>query len=83
MFDSQTQSEVLPMSNVRPTRTVIDAIKAIDETVGGVLSWVAGKRSIRGADSAVAGATEELLSWTGLTTSGKKRRDSPGRTKRR
>ena len=36
---------------------------AINSTVGGLLSWVAGKDSVRRGTSAADGAIGELLSW--------------------
>lgn len=73
------------MSNIRPTRSARPAVdlpalvKAVDHTVGGVLSWVAGTKSTRDAGSPTVAATEELLSWTGLTTPGSKHRRRTGR----
>ncbi|HEX3779739.1 MAG TPA: hypothetical protein VHX38_08715 [Pseudonocardiaceae bacterium] len=73
------------MSNIRPTRSarpVVDIpalVETVDKTVGGVLSWVAGTKSGRDATSPTVAATEELLSWTGLTTPGSKHRRRAGR----
>jgi hypothetical protein len=36
---------------------------AVDAAVGGLLSWVTGKDSVRRGRSAVDGALGELLSW--------------------
>jgi hypothetical protein len=68
------------MSNFRPARharPVIDipaVVDAVDQTVGGLLSWVTGTKSTRNVPSPTVAATEELLSWTGLTTPGSKHR---------
>lgn len=72
------------MSNIRPARParpVLDipaVVDAVDQTVGGILSWVAGTRPGHNAGSPTVGATEELLSWTGLTTPGRKHRGRIG-----
>ena len=73
------------MSNIRPTRSarpVVDIpalVETVDRTVGGVLSWVAGTKPGRAATSPTVAATEELLSWTGLTTPGSTHRRRAGR----
>ncbi len=36
---------------------------AVDAAVGGLLSWVAGKKSVERGVSATDGAVGELLSW--------------------
>jgi hypothetical protein len=77
------------MSNFRPARAarpVVDipaVVEFVDQTVGGVLSWVAGTKPGRGAESPTVAATEELLSWTGLTAPGSKHRRRADRIGRR
>lgn len=46
------------------------ALYWLDQTVGGVLSWLAGKDTIRRGGSSTNSAAAELLSWTGLVKRG-------------
>ncbi|GAA1657601.1 hypothetical protein [Fodinicola feengrottensis] len=44
-----------------------------DQLAGGVLSWIAGKDTIRSGRSAVDSTLGELVSWTGLVRAGDRR----------
>ncbi|HEX4224546.1 MAG TPA: hypothetical protein VHZ97_19405 [Pseudonocardiaceae bacterium] len=48
-------------------------VRAADQLVGGVLSWVAGRDAIRPGRSAVDSTLGELASWTGLLDTGRRR----------
>lgn len=47
-----------------------DSASAVNSAIGGLLSWVAGKDSVRRGTSPADGAMGELLSW--VTGKGKR-----------